>query len=255
MSIGIIAAIHDELAELIAIITQQSTSQTHHIGMRDYYVGELEGQACVLVLARIGKVAAAATAVTLIREFGVSEILFTGVAGGLAPHANVGDVVVADRLLQHDMDASPLFPKHEIPLLGIREFIAPKSLCEELQTAVQQFLEHDIAHKIPAETMAQFGLVKPSMHVGMIVCGDQFIGVANQAADIRAALPMALAAEMEGAAVAQICHEYGVPCAVMRTISDRADATAHVDFSAFVTAVASHYSSGILQRFLINRNT
>lgn len=253
MTIGIMAALHDEIAELIEKITQQSQSQRHQIGMRNFYVGKLEGQPCVVVLARCGKVAASSTAVSLIREFGASEIVFSGLAGGLAEHVNVGDVVVADRLIQHDMDARPFFPQHEIPLLGITEFPVPQSLHEELQTATRHFFEFDFASKISAEKMAQFGLKKPTLHVGMIASGDQFIGSEEKVTELLEMIPTALAVEMEGAAVAQICHEYGVPCAVLRTISDRADSTAHVDFYQFLTSIASHYSTEILQRFLAQR--
>jgi adenosylhomocysteine nucleosidase len=254
MTIGIMAALRDEIAELIEKMTQQSSSKIHQIGMRDYFVGELEGQSCVVVLARCGKVAAAATTVSLIREFGVKEIIFSGLAGGLAKHVAVGDVVIADRLLQHDMDSRPFFPQHEIPLLGITEFPVQPSLHEELQCATRHFFEHGLMKKISAEKLTQFGLKKPILHVGMIASGDQFIGSEKDLVRLQELIPAALAVEMEGAAVAQICHEYDVPCAILRTISDRADATAHVDFYQFLTSVASHYSTEILLRFLAQRN-
>jgi adenosylhomocysteine nucleosidase len=247
------AALHEEIAELIEIITQQNQSQVHHIGMRDYYVGKLEGQSCVVVLARCGKVAAAATAVSLIREFGVNEIIFSGLAGGLAKHVEVGDVVVADRLIQHDMDSRPFFPQHEIPMLGMTEFPVQPSLHEELQAATHHFFAHGLTKKIPAKILTQFGLKKPALHVGMISSGDQFIGSEFELTRLQKMLPTALAVEMEGAAVAQICYEYGVPCAILRTISDRADTTAHVDFYQFLKHVASHYSTEILLRFLAQR--
>ena len=88
------------------------------------------------------------------------------------------------------------------------------------------------------------------MHQGLVVSGDRFVSSAAESSVLQQALPDALAVEMEGAALAQICHEYGVPYALMRTISDRADNTAHVDFSSFLRDVASHYSSAILRRFL-----
>jgi len=253
MTIGIMAALHDEVAELIKKITQQSSSQIHRLGMRDYYVGELEGQSCVVVLARCGKAAAAATTVSLIREFDVSEVVFSGLAGGLAEHVKVGDVVIADRLIQHDMDARPFFPQHEIPLLGITEFSAHQSLHQELQHATRHFFAHDLSEKISVEKLHQFGLKNPILHVGMIASGDQFIGSEKELKRLQASVPNALAVEMEGAAVAQICHEYDVPCAILRTISDRADATAHADFYQFLTYIASHYSTEILLRFLAQR--
>lgn len=253
MTIGIMAALHDEVAELIKKITQQNQSQMCRVGMRDYYVGELEGQSCVVVLARCGKVAAAATAVSLIREFGVNEIVFSGLAGGLAKHIQVGDVVVADRLIQHDMDSRPFFPQHEVPLLGITEFLVGQSLCDELQIATRHFFKHNFKEKISAEKLIQFGLKKPTLHIGMIASGDQFIGSEKELMRLQASMPAALAVEMEGAAVAQICYEYGVPCAILRTISDRADGTAHADFSQFLKHIASHYSTEILLHLLAQR--
>ncbi|QRX83498.1 5'-methylthioadenosine/adenosylhomocysteine nucleosidase [Glaciimonas sp. PAMC28666] len=253
MAIGILAAMHDEVADLIDAMTRQSGNQVHRIGMRDYHVGEMDGQPCVVVLARIGKVAAAATAVTLIREFGVSEIVFTGLAGGIGSHVAVGDIVIGDRLVQHDLDARPLFPHHEVPLLGISEFTADLTLGAELKSAAEAFLREDLQSQVPPHSRKSFGIGEPLLHVGMIASGDQFVADVEKAKDILSALPDALAVEMEGAAVAQICFEYAIPCAVFRTISDRADASAHVDFGSFLSDVASHYSSGVLRRFFAAR--
>lgn len=251
MTLGILAAIHDEVDGLIAAMQHDDARATvHRIGMRDYHVGELHGQRCVLVLARMGKVAAAATTVTLIREFGVEEIVFTGLAGGIGAQTRVGDVVVADCTLQHDLDARPFFPRHEVPLLQRDAFPTDPVLTEALRTAVVDFLRDDLATVVPAPVRARFGVDTPTMHIGMIASGDQFIGAPAAVAELRERLPALLAVEMEGAAVAQVCHEYGVRHAVMRTISDRADDTAHVDFAAFLSEVASHYSTAILERFL-----
>jgi len=250
MTIGIMAALHDEIAELIGLMAQHGQSEIRHIGRRDFYVGQLDGQHCVVVLAGIGKVAAASTASTLIQQFGVRQILFAGLAGGLAAHARVGDVVIADRLVHHDMDARPLFPRYEIPLTGIAEFQVSATLCTLLQEASQDFFEHHINDRISHADMDRFGLKQPRTHVGMIVSGDQFIGSRPTAEKLRAELPQACAVEMEGAAVAQICYEHDVPCAIMRTISDRAEDTAHIDFGQFLTSIASQYSSGILRNYL-----
>ena len=102
---------------------------------------EPDGHEVVAVLSRIGKVAAATTATTLIERFGVSRIVFTGVAGGLAPQVNVGDVVVAREFIQHDMDASPLFPRYEVPLTGRSHFPADAAMCDALVAGSQRVLQ------------------------------------------------------------------------------------------------------------------
>jgi adenosylhomocysteine nucleosidase len=88
------------------------------------------------------------------------------------------------------------------------------------------------------------------VHRGLIISGDQFVASAAAVEALREALPDALAVEMEGAAIAQVCHEYGVPCAIVRTVSDTADAHAPASFASFLTEIAGTYSNGILKRFL-----
>jgi adenosylhomocysteine nucleosidase len=249
MTLGIVAALHEEIADLLAEMAPGA--RVEHVGMRDYCVGKLHGQDCVIVLARIGKVAAAATTTALIHRFGVERIVFTGVAGGLAHGLSVGDVVVADSLMQHDMDASPLFPRHEIPLLGRATFDADTSLRDALAQAARDWLAQEMADQVRAQWRDELNLSAARVHVGQIASGDRFVSSAQEVARLRDALPQALAVEMEGAAVAQVCHEYGVPFAVMRTLSDAADDTAHVDFPRFLRDVASHYSHGILRRLLL----
>ncbi|KAF3997834.1 5'-methylthioadenosine/adenosylhomocysteine nucleosidase [Glaciimonas immobilis] len=253
MTIGILAAMHDEVADLIGAMIKQSGNQVHRIGMRDYHVGKLDGQSCVVVLARIGKVAAAATAVTLIREFDVTEVIFTGLAGGIGRDVAIGNIVIADRSVQHDMDVRPLFPHHEIPLLGRSEFATDIALSAELKVATELFLKEDFQQSVAPEVREAFGIKQPVLHIGLIASGDQFVADVERANGILADFPQALAVEMEGAAVAQICFEYDVPCAILRTISDRADASAHGDFGAFLAGVASHYSAGVLRRFFSGR--
>lgn len=98
------------------------------------------------------------------------------------------------------------------------------------------------------------GQGRPAVHVGLIASGDRFVSSAAEAARLLAALQACghqpLAVEMEGAAVAQVCADYGVPFAAVRTISDRADDTAHVDFPRFVADVASVYARDIMAEFL-----
>ncbi len=246
--LGILAAMQDELAGLLADMAPGA--QVHTIGLRDYHVGTLYGQPCVLVLARIGKVAASATTVTLIREFGVDRIVFTGLAGGVGEGVAIGDVVVADALMQHDMDARPLFGRYEVPLLGLARFPADETLSEVLRDCAQRYLQDDLPREMAAAVRQQFGIEQPAVRVGLIASGDLFVHQPGVAASLAERLPGLLCVEMEGAAVAQICHEYGVACAVLRTISDRADGTAYVDFSAFLARVASVYAVGILRHAL-----
>lgn len=253
MTIGIMAALHDEIAGLIKLISEHDASTVRRVGIRDFYVGQLDGQECVIVLAGVGKVAAASTAASLIQQFGVTEIVFSGLAGGLAEHVAVGDVVIADKLIQHDMDARPLFPRYEIPMTGMTEFAVSPALRTDLHQASRDFFDHDMQNRISGEVMTQFGLHTPQIHIGMIASGDQFIGSESAVRTLRTELPAACAVEMEGAAVAQICHEYDIPLAIIRTISDRADSAAHVDFLQFLSSVASHYSSGIIRNYIAIR--
>jgi adenosylhomocysteine nucleosidase len=203
----------------------------------------------VAVLSRIGKVAAATTATTLIERFGVSRIVFTGVAGGLAPQVNVGDVVVARAFIQHDMDASPLFPRHEVPLTGMTRFLADPVLSDALATAAPLALQ-DMLATLPASEWLNLDLPNAQVHQGLIASGDRFVSQTVESQALQRELPDALAVEMECAAMAQVCHDYGVPLAAVRTISDRADDAAHVDFPKFIQSIASRYSVAVLDRLL-----
>jgi adenosylhomocysteine nucleosidase len=239
--IAILSALAEEQTGLLdALSERQEVVQ----GGRSYWCGLLYGQPVVLALSRIGKVAAATTATALISHFGVRSMLFTGVAGGLAHGVRVGDLVVADGLLQHDMDASPLFARYEVPLLG--RAIFPTDA--ELRLSLQQ------ACALALDGLALLQSQTPSVHTGLVVSGDRFVSGAAEAATLRSDLHRAghqpLAVEMEGAAVAQVCADYGVPLALVRTISDRADDDAHRDFSVFVEEVASVYARAVVRCWL-----
>ncbi|MDR6887591.1 MULTISPECIES: 5'-methylthioadenosine/adenosylhomocysteine nucleosidase [Variovorax] len=244
--VAIVAAMHEELGALLA---QMPDEQRVRAAGRDFWVGHLHGQPVVAVLSRIGKVAAAVTATVLLERFGVRGIVFTGVAGGLAPGVNVGDVVVASELLQHDLDASPIFPKFEVPLMGMARFPADAAIADAL-SAVATRLLHDPAALIGQHAVDEFGIRSPRVHRGLLVSGDRFVSTSAESEALRRDLPDALAVEMEGAAMAQVCHDYGVPFAAMRTISDRADDAAHGDFARFVVEVASRYSLALVGAWL-----
>ena len=247
--IGIMSAMHEELAAVLAAMPDE---QRVTVAGRDFWVGHWQGHSVVAVLSRIGKVAAATTATVLLERFGVDALVFTGVAGGLGSEVRVGDVVVADGLLQHDMDASPLFPRHEVPLYGRARFEADANLAVQLAQASEQVLAEAALH-LGTSTLAEFQLNSPRVHRGLIFSGDRFVSTSAESHALRQALPEALAVEMEGAAVAQVCHDYGVPFAAVRTISDRADDAAHTDFQRFIREVASRYSLAILSQWLTCR--
>ena len=237
MRLGIISALDEEQHGLVEAM--QGPAKLIH-GMRSYTSGKIAGIDAVCVLSRIGKVAAATTATMLVEKFGVTHILFTGVAGAGDAGVKVGDIVVADSLLQYDIDASPLFPKYQVPLTGLSHFATDQVLSNLVANAAHRFLETEVAHASGHQ---------PRLHRGLIASGDQFISSAAHIHALGAALPGLLAVEMEGAAVAQVCFELGVPFAVIRTISDNANEDAALDFMAFVKNVASRYAFHIVTRF------
>lgn len=247
--LAIVSALHQELAALLARGHEADFERQRHAG-RDFLVGQLHGVPVVLVLCGVGKVAAATTATLLAERFGVGALVFTGVAGGLGDGVKVGDLVLADTLLQHDMDASPLFPRFEVPLTGRSRFPADAALTQALARACEAVLALPQPFGAAAEAL---GVSRPALHRGLIVSGDRFVGAASECAALRQALPDALAVEMEGAALAQACHDLGLPFAVLRSISDRADDSAHVDFMRFIDEVASRASAAIVDGWLSAR--
>ncbi len=253
-TIGIIAALPQEIAELLEKMGSQMTQQT--IGMRTFYIGEIQGKKCVIVLARIGKVAASATCTTLIQTFGVTEIIFTGLAGAVSQAVNIGDIVIGTEFCQHDMNAEPLFPRHEIPLLGRDVFQSDAALNRQLQRSTEQFLsgesQFSLVRMITPTAIADFGLKDIKIHHGLILSGDQFISSDEAVGELQQRFPTALCTEMEGAAIAQICYEYGVSFAVLRVISDKANHSASHDFGRFLNEVAAFVSSGVLLNYLGN---
>jgi len=248
--IGIMAAMPQEIQ---AVLDTMPDAQVVQRAGRDFWLGHVHGRPVVVVLSRIGKVAAAITTTLLITEFAVSQILFTGVAGGLGADVRVGDVVVANALLQHDMDASPLFPRYELPGLGVSRLHPPKDLNDDVVRRVSEALS---AHTVSTGGalshvhLVSLGLKPARIHQGLIVSGDQFVSASADCDTLRHHLPDVLAVEMEGAAVAQVCHDFDVPYTVLRTISDRADDSAHVDFPRFINTVASPYSLAMVEAIL-----
>ena len=240
--IAILSALQEEQRGLIELLEQPQ--KIKHAG-RDFWLGDLHGQPVVLALSKIGKVAAATTATALIERFSAHQIVFTGVAGGLGDGVCVGDIVVAQDFMQHDFDASPIVPRYQLPMYDKTRFAGDAVLTEQLLVAARLAL---------AEVRFSAAYPNATVHHGLVASGDRFVSGAFESSALRAALAASghevLAVEMEGAAVAQVCYDYDVPFAAVRTISDRADDIAHVDFPNFIDQVASHYASAIIEKLL-----
>jgi adenosylhomocysteine nucleosidase len=242
--VGTIGAMPEEIAGLDRLLTGVTVSE--HIGRR-FHHGWLGSQRMTLVESRIGKVAAAVTAMALIREYAVDAIVFTGIAGALDDRLAVGDIVVATELIQHDLQGPPeLFVRGEIPLAGVVEIPTDTALTSRAADAARSFV--DDLDEADARRRSELGMGLPQVHLGQIATGDEFVD-GDLKATVRGRTPAALCVDMEGAAVAQVCWEHdGVPLCVIRSISDLADGAASIDFPVFLDAFARHYASGILTR-------
>ncbi len=244
--LAIVSAMPEEIALVVDALAH---AQTRELGRRVFHAGTFHGVETVAVFSRMGKVAAAATITQLVASYPVSRLVFTGVAGGVRRGLAIGDIVIASALIQHDMDASPIFPRYEVPLLGQARFPADEDIRERLLRAARDFLAHDLGACVAAGELEFFHVESPEACVGLVTSGDKFFASATEVEDLRRRLPDAACVEMEGAAAAQVCIEYGIPFGVVRTISDSADESSVHDFPRFACGIARHYSAGILERF------
>lgn len=225
--IGIIGAMNEEI-ELFHQHMEQ-TRESVKAGIR-FYEGTMHGKPVVLCKSGVGKVNAAVTTQLLADTFQVEAVLFTGVAGAVDPELNVGDIVVSTDCLQHDMDVTPLgFPRGTIPYAEVSCFVADAGL-------------RALAAEVSAELSG--GKVKQ----GRVLSGDQFIASRETVALLYRELGGACT-EMEGAAVAQVCHMNDIPFVVIRSMSDKADGSAHVNFAEF-TVTASENSYRIVEQMV-----
>jgi adenosylhomocysteine nucleosidase len=245
--IGIMSAMIEEMETLLKNLEKSKIST---IGQREYHSGKLWGIDVVLVFSRWGKVAASSTTTTLITKFEVDEIIFTGVAGAVDGNVNIGDVVVAENLFQHDFDASPFLQKHVLPFILKKEIPTNTIIRTKLKDASVEFFKNQINDKISNDDLKEFQIVRPKVAVGSIASGDQFIKEDAKRNEIKSSFKNVLAVEMEGAAVAQVCYEFNVPLGVIRTISDDANDNAIADFPKFINKVASIYSFSIIKNYL-----
>jgi adenosylhomocysteine nucleosidase len=225
--IGILGAMTEEVRLIGEMLEDRDRAE---VGGRVYERGGLGPGGVVVAISGFGKVSAASTVTTMLDAFAPGVVLFTGVAGALDPSVGRGDVVVAEELAQHDFDASPIFPRFVIPSLQVERIPADPTWTGRL-----------------ADAAKASGAV---VHRGLVVSGDRFIDGDTERAELRSLFPGALAVEMEGAAVAQVCAERRIPFAVVRAISDTADEQAAGDFLEFVEQQAAPLLAAIIERGL-----
>jgi adenosylhomocysteine nucleosidase len=242
--IGIICAMQEEVKSVLNILKDIEKTQK---GQRNYFSGTLYEQHVVIVFSRWGKVAAAATTTQLINDFNPTEIIFTGVAGGLNSSLNIGDIVIGQDLFQHDMNATPFYQEFHIPILDLKSVSTRNT--QDLFDASSKFIENYDSYINKTES-DNFEILNPKVIIGDIASGDQFISSVEKINKIKNDLPSVTCVEMEGAAVAQVCYEYDTPFSIVRIISDKANDTAHIDFERFVNNIASKYALGILENYL-----
>ncbi len=227
--IGIIGAMEEEI---IVIRRKMNITNTRSIASMEFYEGEMEGQKIVLVRCGIGKVNAAVCTQVLIDIFGVSYIINTGVAGGLHPDINIGDIIISSDTVEHDMDVTAFgHEKGFIPRMDKQFFEADKWLVE-------------IARKGAGQLQGS-----QKVYVGRIASGDQFISSMKVKEEIYTNFT-AYCAEMEGAAIAHTCFLNKVPFVVIRAISDKADQSAEVNFDDFVN-LAARNASKIIEEMIL----
>ena len=234
--------------EIVGVIGLLKDKEEHTYGKRTYFKGQLNEISTVVVISGWGKVAAAATISTLILKFNITELIFTGVAGAINPGLKIGDIVLAKRLMQHDMDARPFIPQYEIPLIGQTFFESSAAGLQIAAGAIRTLLDNSHLHAtIEKGDLNRFQIHSPTLHVGDVASGDKFFSSDADKLDLLQKLPTILCVEMEGAAVAQVCHENDIPFTIIRTISDASDDNSVIDFSSFIKHVASKYSVAIIQ--------
>lgn len=224
--IGIIAAMELEMQSLRSHI-ENPVAQT--ISGVTFVSGMLEGREVVTAVCGVGKVFAALCAQTMILTYHPEFIINTGVAGTLTDALGIGDIAVSSAVVQHDMDTSAIGdPVGLISGVGKVELPADEQLAAKLSAC---------ARALRVKTVS-----------GVIASGDQFVAGSERKTYITSHFG-AIACEMEGAAIGQVCYVNQVPFCVLRAISDSADGSSHMDYPTFA-GMAAQQSVRLLRTFL-----
>jgi len=222
--LALIGAMKEEIDLLIAHMDNVTESKRAGIVYRE---GSFYGKNVVVCMTGVGKVNAAVCTQVLIDAYGVDAIVFTGVAGALDPALDIGDIVVSTECMQHDMDVTALgYPRGVIPYQETSVFPADPELLALAAASCER-------------------LYPGRSKQGRVLSGDQFIASREAVATLHSELN-GVCTEMEGAAVAQVCAMNGVPFVIIRSMSDKADGSAHVNFDEF-TVQASERSYRLVE--------
>lgn len=211
MVTGIIGAME---SEIVAIRDAMDDVTVSTVSGMEFASGAIAGNPVVVVQCGMGKVNAGICAQTLINAFGVARVINTGVAGSLSDDLTINDFVVSVDAVQHDYDVSPIgFARGEIPYTGLFAFPADETLRARAVAAVR-------------EAAPQSKVLE-----GRVCSGDQFVATRAQRDAITQTFG-GLCAEMEGGAIAQVCHLNQTPYVIIRAISDDSDDMTFEQFQA-----------------------
>lgn len=248
MTIAIQCAIPQELAVLRAELDHRESVEIAHLRF-DH--GTLFGRDVVLVGTGIGKVNTAMVATLLIDRFAAETIVFSGVAGGLDPALAIGDVVIAERLLQHDFgwfeqEELKVYQAGHLPFFNATDKFGYE-LNPALKGRIAQALEGVALPPMDADAAGGEARA-PKVVFGTVLSGDQYVNCETTRTQLFSTHG-GQAVEMEGAALAQVCEMHGIDWVVVRALSDLAGHDSRIDFNAFVDAVSAS-SAQIMARIL-----
>lgn len=228
--------------ETVLLEQQLSNRKDYSFEGINFFTGKLNNRPVVLTNTGIGKVNAAMTTTVVITKFEPDEVIFTGIAGAINPELRPGDIVIAEKIAHHDyglVTNAGFETQATTNPAGVPNplfFAADRQLLDQAIAASRKISLNQV------ETTE--GLLQPKIITGVVVTGDSFIASQKHSRLLRENLG-ADAVEMEGAAVAQVCHQQNIPCIVIRSISDKANEKAVVDVERF-TAVAAENSATLV---------
>ena len=224
MKAGIIGAMEPEVAILKGKL--QNCETTTHAGYT-FYQGQLNGNDVVIVQSGIGKVPAALATAILIDKFQPDYVVNTGSAGGFEQSLKVGDIVISSEVRYHDVDVTAF--GYEVG---------------QLPANPAAYIPHP--ELVAAAKVGINSLENIQTLVGLITTGDTFMTKDDDIAKAKANFPTMAAVEMEGAAIANTCHQFNTPFVVIRSMSDIAGKESPSSFEAYLETASVNSSQLVI---------